>query len=90
MISPSDPPDVTVTIVGSSNYGVRSFNLDLEVDVLIVTKDPDLRSRIHSEESRLLAHGTPLKKQHLWRTGGVDSILAAVLMWIICIAGLSI
>lgn len=82
--------DMTITVVGSSNYGERSYTLDLEMDVLIATRDPDLKQRIHREERKILAHGQHVKKQNVWQAGIVDSVLVFVLMWIISVTGLSI
>lgn len=38
--------DPMVTVIGSSNYGKRSENLDLECQCYIFTSDIDLKRRI--------------------------------------------
>jgi CDP-diacylglycerol---glycerol-3-phosphate 3-phosphatidyltransferase len=45
-----------MTLVGSSNYGERSFASDLEQDLLLVMKDIKLKTRIGNEERRILEH----------------------------------
>ena len=82
--------EITMTVIGSSNYGKRSYTLDLEMDVLIVSSDPSLKQRMHDEERRILAHGLPLKKQNVWAGGIVDGVLVSFLMWIIWAIGISI
>ncbi|KHN76448.1 CDP-diacylglycerol--glycerol-3-phosphate 3-phosphatidyltransferase, mitochondrial [Toxocara canis] len=45
---------LSATLVGSSNYGYRSVHRDLEAQLLIVTSNEHLKSRLHSEHSRLM------------------------------------
>jgi len=47
-----------VTIVGSSNYGRRSFNLDLEVQVAILTESQTLISELQNEWEVLEQYST--------------------------------
>lgn len=82
--------DITATVIGSSNYGERSFKLDLELDVLIVTSNPDLKRRIHDEERKVLSRGTEVNKHDNWAGGTIDGVIVVVLMWIIWLTGLSI
>ncbi|KAH7074792.1 CDP-diacylglycerol-glycerol-3-phosphate 3-phosphatidyltransferas-like protein [Paraphoma chrysanthemicola] len=41
--------DPSITVVGSSNYTKRSYELDLEANVIITTSDPGLRKRLGEE-----------------------------------------
>lgn len=47
----------TMTLIGSSNFGERSVNRDLESQVCIVTSNRALRSRLHAECQRLYDDG---------------------------------
>ena len=42
-------PDPSITVVGSSNYTKRSYELDLEANVLIASTDPSVRRRLGEE-----------------------------------------
>jgi CDP-diacylglycerol---glycerol-3-phosphate 3-phosphatidyltransferase len=46
----------SVSVVGSSNYTKRSYELDLEANVVIVTKDDELKKRLAEEEAWLQKH----------------------------------
>ncbi|KAK7532703.1 hypothetical protein IWX49DRAFT_625407 [Phyllosticta citricarpa] len=52
----NDAPLPQVTLVGSSNYTARSHALDLEANVLVVTREPRLMRRLGDEEALLRAH----------------------------------
>lgn len=52
-VIPSNP---FLTIIGSSNYTKRAYSLDLESNVVILTKDEQLQQKIGSEASHLLKH----------------------------------
>lgn len=47
-----------MTLIGSSNYGERSVNRDLESQVCIVTSNSSLQQRLHQECDRLFQVGT--------------------------------
>ncbi|KAK0631369.1 hypothetical protein B0T14DRAFT_414897, partial [Immersiella caudata] len=80
----SEEDDLSMTIVGSSNYGERSLNLDLELDLLIVTRDAELKKRIHSEEQRMLKHGRgDADVAHGKRANRVGGILEGVIVWVL-------
>lgn len=46
----------TVTNVGSSNYGVRSVNRDLEAQITLITESSDLQKQMGDEVDNLLAN----------------------------------
>ncbi|XP_075209993.1 phosphatidylglycerophosphate synthase 1 [Lycorma delicatula] len=48
-----------LTVIGSSNFGVRSVNRDLESQVVIVTENEKLKSSLLEEQKRLYDLGTP-------------------------------
>uniref|UniRef100_A0A1L8DZ75 CDP-diacylglycerol--glycerol-3-phosphate 3-phosphatidyltransferase n=1 Tax=Nyssomyia neivai TaxID=330878 RepID=A0A1L8DZ75_9DIPT len=47
-----------MTLIGSSNFGERSVNRDLETQVCIVTENPDLQRRLEAECENLYRLGT--------------------------------
>jgi CDP-diacylglycerol--glycerol-3-phosphate 3-phosphatidyltransferase len=52
-----DSPDLTTTIIGSSNFGHRSFDRDLEAQLTIITEDLELRAKILSDRDELFKYG---------------------------------
>eukprot|EP00088_Acartia_fossae_P038693 TRINITY_DN4013_c0_g1_i10.p1 TRINITY_DN4013_c0_g1~~TRINITY_DN4013_c0_g1_i10.p1 ORF type:complete len:470 (+),score=63.70 TRINITY_DN4013_c0_g1_i10:43-1452(+) len=51
------PPDSklpTMTMVGSPNFGYRSVDKDLETQITIVTRCPELQEQLHQEQKNLL------------------------------------
>jgi CDP-diacylglycerol--glycerol-3-phosphate 3-phosphatidyltransferase len=53
-------PGPFLSLVGSSNYGRRSLDKDVEVQALLATNDSDLRRALRAEREALFAHGTPV------------------------------
>jgi CDP-diacylglycerol--glycerol-3-phosphate 3-phosphatidyltransferase len=61
--SPTPSPSTTtsdpsLTVIGSSNYTKRSYELDLEANVVIATTDPGLRGRLGEEVKWLGEYAT--------------------------------
>ena len=56
----------SATIVGSSNFGIRSLNRDMEAQVTILTSNRSLQERIHQVCVRLDDHlgGIDVRKCH--------------------------
>jgi CDP-diacylglycerol--glycerol-3-phosphate 3-phosphatidyltransferase len=52
-ISLNNEKEPSLTVVGSSNYTKRSYGLDLEVGVLILTEDGELKTRLGRERDGL-------------------------------------
>uniref|UniRef100_A0A8R1DLP9 CDP-diacylglycerol--glycerol-3-phosphate 3-phosphatidyltransferase n=1 Tax=Caenorhabditis japonica TaxID=281687 RepID=A0A8R1DLP9_CAEJA len=50
----------TTTLIGSSNYGYRSVHRDLEAQVLVITSDNELVTRLNQEKNRLFEHSSLL------------------------------
>lgn len=42
-----------MTLIGSPNFGYRSVEKDLESQITIVTKNPELRTALHEEQDKL-------------------------------------
>lgn len=55
----------SLTIVGSSNYTKRSYNLDIEVGAVVVTSDEKLRRRLGEETRWLQQYATTTTKKDL-------------------------
>ncbi|MFN4150244.1 MAG: response regulator, partial [Candidatus Sericytochromatia bacterium] len=47
------------TLIGSSNFGQRSTERDTEAQILILTKNDDLRNRMEEERRRLFVYSQP-------------------------------
>lgn len=52
-VSLNEEREPSISVVGSSNYTKRSYGLDLEVGVLIVTGDGGLKGRLGEERDGL-------------------------------------
>lgn len=64
-----DVTATTLAFIGSSNYGYRSRDLDLESQVVVVTRNAELRRRIEGERRRLwdARHIRPVALERLLR-----------------------
>jgi CDP-diacylglycerol--glycerol-3-phosphate 3-phosphatidyltransferase len=89
-VAKSAEEDPCMTIVGSSNYGERSFALDLEQDAFIVTKNVDLKKRIGDEERRILEHARRVTREELSTGDRKTGLLVFILLWLIRLIGVSI
>ncbi|MCJ1476886.1 CDP-diacylglycerol--glycerol-3-phosphate 3-phosphatidyltransferase [Lambiella insularis] len=80
-------PGPAVTVIGSSNYTVRSYSLDTEVGAVIVTTDVGLQQRLRKEEETLLKYSKVVTEQDL--TGGERRVgwRVRVAMWIVRAVG---
>ncbi|MCJ1382914.1 CDP-diacylglycerol--glycerol-3-phosphate 3-phosphatidyltransferase [Xylographa soralifera] len=83
------PPSLgpSVTIIGSSNYTVRSYSLDVEVGAIVVTTNSGLQERLRKEEENLLRYSKVVTEEDL--KGGERRVgwRVRVAMWIVRIAG---
>ncbi|KAI9805211.1 MAG: hypothetical protein M1825_001047 [Sarcosagium campestre] len=57
--------DPSITLVGSSNYTKRSYKLDLEMNTLVITTNPELKQRLAKEQAWLQEYATPVSEQDL-------------------------
>ena len=57
---PDNAKELTSTIVGSSNFGERSYNRDLEAQMLILTTNSTLKARIRQEYHKLYNFVSPM------------------------------
>ena len=77
----------SVTIIGSSNYTVRSYSLDVEVGAIVVTTNLGLQGRLKEEEENLLQYSKVVTEEDL--KGGERRVgwRVRVAMWIVRIVG---
>ncbi|KAI6237060.1 CDP-diacylglycerol--glycerol-3-phosphate 3-phosphatidyltransferase [Aphelenchoides besseyi] len=60
-IEPRDSTEWSATVIGSSNYGYRSTNRDLESQLLICTKNDKLRREMAEERRHLMEFATKIE-----------------------------
>ncbi|KAG0646329.1 Phosphatidylglycerophosphate synthase [Hyphodiscus hymeniophilus] len=76
-----------LTVVGSSNYSKRSEELDLEVGVLIVTRNEKLRIRMTEEQRWLLGNSRRVMEEDLRASDRGIGWVVVVLVWIAGLLG---
>ena len=76
-----------VTIIGSSNYTVRSYSLDTEAGAVIVTTNPDLQSRLKLEEENLLQHTKSVSERDLQGGERRVGLGVRIAMWLVTASG---
>jgi CDP-diacylglycerol---glycerol-3-phosphate 3-phosphatidyltransferase len=62
-ISPSDPNKPRATMFGSSNFGSRSAELDVESNIALVTTNDSLSDRLREERDMVLKYAQPASQQ---------------------------
>lgn len=81
------PGGPSIAIIGSSNYTKRSYELDLEAGVMIVTRDADLRRRLGAEEARVGEWAKEVGMGEFERTERRVGLHVRVAMWIVKVLG---
>lgn len=82
-----NPKGPSITIIGSSNYTVRSYSLDTEAGAVIVTTNPGLQSRLKAEEENLLQHTKSVSEKDLQGGERRVGIGVRIAMWLVTVAG---
>jgi len=77
----------TISLVGSSNYTKRSYNLDLEANALIVTRDQDLMRRLGEEETWLQDYATKVGVDDFAKTERRVGFHVRIAMWLVTVLG---
>lgn len=89
--APPTPPekgeDPSLTVVGSSNYTKRSYELDLEANVIIATSDPGLRRRLGEEVDWLQEYAKETSESELAKPDRKASIGVKFSMWLVRVLG---
>ncbi|KAF3038118.1 CDP-diacylglycerol--glycerol-3-phosphate 3-phosphatidyltransferase [Didymella heteroderae] len=79
--------DPSLTVIGSSNYTKRSYELDLEANVIIATSDPGLRRRLGEEVKWLNKHATPVSEAEFEKPERKVSLSVRLSMWAVRVLG---
>ncbi|KAI9890887.1 MAG: CDP-diacylglycerol--glycerol-3-phosphate 3-phosphatidyltransferase [Vezdaea aestivalis] len=82
-----DAIEPCVTLVGSSNYTKRSYELDLEVGALVVTSDPGLKKRLGKEQEWLREYSKEVNHDEFERVERRVSWKVRVAMLIVRLVG---
>ena len=77
----------SVTVVGSSNYTVRSYSLDTEAGAVIVTTDKGLKARLLAEEENLLRYSKAVTEKDLEGGERRVGLHVRIAMWIVTAVG---
>lgn len=82
-----EPEDPSLTVIGSSNYTKRSYELDLEANVIIATTDPSLRRRLGEEVKWLGEHARPVDESEFEKPERQVSLSVRLSMWAVRVLG---
>ncbi|KAJ4302923.1 CDP-diacylglycerol--glycerol-3-phosphate 3-phosphatidyltransferase [Kalmusia sp. IMI 367209] len=77
----------SLTVVGSSNYTKRSYELDLEANVIIATSDPGLRRRLGEEVKWLGEYATKVEESEFEKPERKVSVGVRLSMWLVRVLG---
>jgi CDP-diacylglycerol--glycerol-3-phosphate 3-phosphatidyltransferase len=76
-----------ISLVGSSNYTKRSYELDLETNALIVTKNEGLKKRLAEEERWLQDYAKPVSVDDFTKVERRVGMQVRIAMWIVDLVG---
>ncbi|KAL6160338.1 CDP-diacylglycerol--glycerol-3-phosphate 3-phosphatidyltransferase [Exserohilum turcicum] len=76
-----------ITIIGSSNYTKRAYELDLEANVVVATTDPGLRRRLGDEVKWLGEHAKPVDETEFDRPERKVGMNVRLAMWAVRVLG---
>ncbi|CAO2649538.1 Nn.00g069230.m01.CDS01 [Neocucurbitaria sp. VM-36] len=79
--------DPSLTVIGSSNYTKRSYELDLEANVIIATSDPGLRRRLGEEVKWLGEHAKTVDESEFEKEDRKVSLSVRLSMWAVRVLG---
>ncbi|KAF2008844.1 hypothetical protein BU24DRAFT_359589 [Aaosphaeria arxii CBS 175.79] len=85
--APAVDEDPSLTIVGSSNYTKRSYELDLEANVIIATSDPGLRRRLGEEVKWLGEYAKKVDESEFEKPERKVSMSVKLSMWLVRVLG---
>ena len=77
----------SLTVVGSSNYTKRSYELDLEANVVIATSDPGLRKRLGEEVQWLSEFAKKVEESEFEKPERKVSMGVRLSMWLVRVLG---
>ncbi|KAF2844371.1 CDP-diacylglycerol-glycerol-3-phosphate 3-phosphatidyltransferas-like protein [Plenodomus tracheiphilus IPT5] len=79
--------DPSLTVVGSSNYTKRSYELDLEANVVIATSDPGLRRRLGEEVKWLGEYAKEVDEREFEKKERQVGVGVRLSMWAVRVLG---
>jgi CDP-diacylglycerol--glycerol-3-phosphate 3-phosphatidyltransferase len=79
--------DPCLTVVGSSNYTKRSYELDLEANVVIATSDPGLRRRLGEEVEWLGKYAEKVDESEFDKPERKVGLSVRLSMWAVRVLG---
>ncbi|EUC42889.1 hypothetical protein COCMIDRAFT_7613 [Bipolaris oryzae ATCC 44560] len=79
--------DPCLTVIGSSNYTKRAYELDLEANVVISTTDPGLRRRLGEEVKWLGEHAKAVDEREFEREERKVGMNVRMAMWAVRVLG---
>lgn len=77
----------SISVVGSSNYTRRSYSLDLEAGVVIVTRDQGLKERLRGERDGLQDYAARVGMDDFVKVDRRVGIHVRIAMWIVSAVG---
>ena len=77
----------SITLVGSSNYTQRSHSLDLETNLLVLTRNADLQRRLRREEDLLQEHARLMHLDDFRSSDRRVGFHVRLAMWIVSLVG---
>ena len=77
----------SLSVVGSSNYTKRSYSLDLETGVVILTSDEGLRKQLGEERDWLREHANRVSMDDFIKVERRVGIKVRLAMWIVGLVG---
>ncbi|XP_014553894.1 hypothetical protein COCVIDRAFT_106381 [Bipolaris victoriae FI3] len=83
----TDTNDPCLTVIGSSNYTKRAYELDLEANVVLCTTDPGLRRRLGEEVRWLGEHATRVDEREFEKEDRKVGMNVKLAMWAVRVLG---
>ncbi len=79
--------DPSLSVLGSSNYTKRSYALDLEANVVIVTRDEPLMRKLGEEEAWLREHAKTVDEEEYMKEDRHVGWKVRTAMWLVKVLG---
>ncbi|OAL02617.1 CDP-diacylglycerol-glycerol-3-phosphate 3-phosphatidyltransferas-like protein [Phaeosphaeriaceae sp. SRC1lsM3a] len=83
----SGSQDPSLTVIGSSNYTKRSYELDLEANVVVATTDPGLRRRLGEEVKWLGEYAKEVDEKEFEKPERRVGMSVRLSMWLVRVLG---
>ncbi|KAF2205148.1 CDP-diacylglycerol-glycerol-3-phosphate 3-phosphatidyltransferas-like protein [Delitschia confertaspora ATCC 74209] len=80
-------PDPSISVIGSSNYTKRAYEMDLEANVLICTSDADLKRRLGEEVKWLKEYANKVDETEFKKPERRVGLGVKFSMWLVRVLG---